>query len=180
MSNYFTVNGKSLLIAVPVTVFVVLVLLVCCCCCCCCKGKKCRGCGKCIRNIFCCCCCCCDENRSSSSGQYVQICQTWRELNVRELGITQSIALWICEFHQSYFLTNWTLEIYRELVSVCKLLFSLAKKKWWDIMLSWCVAITKFCTICFKALTHRIDSVSNSRFKCVDVPRIIIPFNYNF
>ena len=73
MSNYFTVNGKSLLIAVPVTVFVVLVLLVCCCCCCCCKGKKCRGCGKCIRNIFCCCCCCCDENRSSSSGQYVQI-----------------------------------------------------------------------------------------------------------
>ncbi|CAH3144860.1 unnamed protein product, partial [Porites lobata] len=63
------VNGKSLLIAVPVTVFVVLVLLVCCCCCCCCKGKKCRGCGKCLRNIFCCCCCCCDENRSSSSGK---------------------------------------------------------------------------------------------------------------
>ena len=40
MSNYFTVNGKSLLIAVPVTVFVVLVLLVCCCCCCCCLGRK--------------------------------------------------------------------------------------------------------------------------------------------
>lgn len=60
---YFSVNGKFLLIVLPITTFVALTMLACCCYCCCCKGS---GCGECLRHI--CCCCCCDENPSSFSG----------------------------------------------------------------------------------------------------------------
>ena len=60
---YFSVNGKFLLIALPITTFVALTMLACCCYCCCCKDS---GCGECLRHI--CCCCCCDENPSSFSG----------------------------------------------------------------------------------------------------------------
>ena len=53
---YFAVNGKFLLIALPIAIFVALTMLGCCCYCCCCKGS---ACGECLLDICCCCCYCC-------------------------------------------------------------------------------------------------------------------------
>lgn len=51
-----SVNGKFLLIALPIAIFVALTMLACCCYCCCCKGS---ACGECLLDICCCCCNCC-------------------------------------------------------------------------------------------------------------------------
>ena len=66
------------------------------------------------------------------------------------------------------FWTNSTLEINRKLVfgEVRKLFSRVVKREKWDIMLSWCVAITIFCIVCFETVAHGIDSLSNNRFDC--------------
>ena len=46
-------------------------------------------------------------------------------------------------------------------------------------MISWCVAITIYCIVCFVAVARGLDNVSNNRLKCADVPEIKFPFNYN-
>ena len=80
----------------------------------------------------------------------------------------------VCEFHQSYFLTNKTLEINRKLVSERSANFYLVFSRENST-----VAITIFCIVCFEAVVRGLDDVSNNRTKCADVPGIRPPFNYN-
>lgn len=69
------VEGKFILIAIPVVVFVMIIMVcVIICSCCGCKSfcRCCRGCGRCMGNICfysCCCCCCCERDSSGSPGE---------------------------------------------------------------------------------------------------------------
>ena len=71
---------------------------------------------------------------------------------------------------------NFTKVIFRliklKLISneVRELLFSVVKREYWDIVLSWFVDFTTFSIVRSEEVARGLDDVSNNRLKCANVP----------